>query len=291
MTSSTSTSTEYPRCIYCGGDADVILTHDGMLPWDDQDERGPDYRCNGCASDGINGGYLRLYSAPVAQFLLDSSAADPDSAAAVLTGLDTGDRWNGAAVPYVTLAQVRAYWAMLANSDANSDGPTADQVRLSQDGAMIVFPLDDSTEYLYRSGVDVVTGEDVYQWSGWLWVRRTDAVAALADQAPTTGPTVRHEDNVCTCCALVIANGDESGCRDFHGHTHRAPALDRRLSLRLDEEYPGARPAGVDWSSFMVLTGQDDEGSAGEEDTLGACPLCGVDAGGYWTGFPAAIIR
>lgn len=25
---------------------------------------------------------------------------------------------------------------------------------------------------------------------------------------------------VCDCCALMIANADESGCRDFHGHAH-----------------------------------------------------------------------
>lgn len=25
---------------------------------------------------------------------------------------------------------------------------------------------------------------------------------------------------VCTCCAVLIANGDQSGCRDFHNHTH-----------------------------------------------------------------------
>ena len=25
---------------------------------------------------------------------------------------------------------------------------------------------------------------------------------------------------VCECCALMVNNGDESSCRDFHGHTH-----------------------------------------------------------------------
>ena len=25
---------------------------------------------------------------------------------------------------------------------------------------------------------------------------------------------------VCECCALLITNGDDSGCRDFHNHTH-----------------------------------------------------------------------
>ncbi|WP_247040325.1 hypothetical protein [Arthrobacter rhizosphaerae] len=25
---------------------------------------------------------------------------------------------------------------------------------------------------------------------------------------------------LCECCTLVLANDDESGCRDFHGHKH-----------------------------------------------------------------------
>lgn len=29
---------------------------------------------------------------------------------------------------------------------------------------------------------------------------------------------------LCQCCALKLANDDESGCRDHHGHDH--PALD-----------------------------------------------------------------
>lgn len=28
-------------------------------------------------------------------------------------------------------------------------------------------------------------------------------------------------ENVCSCCALWIANNDESGCRDWFGHTHK----------------------------------------------------------------------
>ena len=32
---------------------------------------------------------------------------------------------------------------------------------------------------------------------------------------------------VCECCALVINNGDDSGCRDFHGHTH--PTCDKSV--------------------------------------------------------------
>lgn len=30
---------------------------------------------------------------------------------------------------------------------------------------------------------------------------------------------------VCRCCALVMSNSDESGCRDYDGHTHPACSL------------------------------------------------------------------
>lgn len=31
---------------------------------------------------------------------------------------------------------------------------------------------------------------------------------------------VWEERNVCDCCALMIANGDDSSCRDYYGHDH-----------------------------------------------------------------------
>ena len=33
---------------------------------------------------------------------------------------------------------------------------------------------------------------------------------------------------VCECCALMVNNGDESSCRDFHGHTH--PTCDKSVA-------------------------------------------------------------
>lgn len=33
---------------------------------------------------------------------------------------------------------------------------------------------------------------------------------------------------VCECCALLITNGDDSGCRDFHNHTH--PTCDKSVT-------------------------------------------------------------
>ena len=32
-----------------------------------------------------------------------------------------------------------------------------------------------------------------------------------------------ESEYVCECCALVIANGDSSACRDYYGHTHGDP--------------------------------------------------------------------
>lgn len=29
-----------------------------------------------------------------------------------------------------------------------------------------------------------------------------------------------EELSLCDCCALMVANGDESGCRDYYNHTH-----------------------------------------------------------------------
>ena len=33
---------------------------------------------------------------------------------------------------------------------------------------------------------------------------------------------------VCECCALMVNNGDDSGCRDFHNHTH--PTCDKSVT-------------------------------------------------------------
>ena len=39
---------------------------------------------------------------------------------------------------------------------------------------------------------------------------------------------------VCECCALVINNGDESSCRDYHGHTH--PTCDKSVTYTNTED-------------------------------------------------------
>ena len=49
-------------------------------------------------------------------------------------------------------------------------------------------------------------------------------------------PQDSNEVNVwlCECCTLMVNNGDESGCRDFHGHTH--PTCDKNI-VRADIEH------------------------------------------------------
>lgn len=39
---------------------------------------------------------------------------------------------------------------------------------------------------------------------------------------------------VCGCCARTLNTGDDSGCRDFHGHTH--PTCDKNI-VRADIEH------------------------------------------------------
>ena len=59
---------------------------------------------------------------------------------------------------------------------------------------------------------------------------------ASGDQDDDTWWLVRSDRNhsneaevwVCECCALLITNGDDSGCRDFHNHTH--PTCDKSVT-------------------------------------------------------------
>lgn len=39
---------------------------------------------------------------------------------------------------------------------------------------------------------------------------------------------------LCDCCALMLANGDESGCRDYHGHEH--PSIEVPVHTVLTDE-------------------------------------------------------
>lgn len=48
--------------------------------------------------------------------------------------------------------------------------------------------------------------------------------------------TITDTHQVCECCALMIASGDESSCRDYWGHAHRSCELPHDV-LNGDEDY------------------------------------------------------
>lgn len=43
---------------------------------------------------------------------------------------------------------------------------------------------------------------------------------------------------LCECCALLIANGDESGCRDHHGHAHQSAIVPAHTVLTGESDQP-----------------------------------------------------
>lgn len=43
---------------------------------------------------------------------------------------------------------------------------------------------------------------------------------------------------LCECCALLIANGDESGCRDYYGHTHQPATVPAHTVLTDESDQP-----------------------------------------------------
>jgi hypothetical protein len=43
---------------------------------------------------------------------------------------------------------------------------------------------------------------------------------------------------LCECCALLIANGDESGCRDYYGHTHQSADAPAHTVLSDETDQP-----------------------------------------------------
>ena len=107
----------------------------------------------------------------------------------------------------------------------------------------------------------------------------------------------------CTCCALVIANADESGCRDFHGHTHAQTTVPERMQRQAAEIYADTygrpAPAEIPWGAWLVLdtapVDEDDSDEDRSEEMVGPCEFCGNDGGnggssGYMTGYPVAIV-
>jgi hypothetical protein len=65
--------------------------------------------------------------------------------------------------------------------------------------------------------------------------------------------TIAREIAVCECCALVIANGDDSGCRDYYGHTHPTPEVPAGTCLTDD----GADQPATPWTCRACGEHQD----------------------------------
>ena len=62
-----------------------------------------------------------------------------------------------------------------------------------------------------------------------------ETLRTTLNAGPTTPPRPRRHDQhneadvwVCECCAMMVANGDESSCRDYYGHTH--PTCDKNIA-------------------------------------------------------------
>lgn len=73
------------------------------------------------------------------------------------------------------------------------------------------------------------------------------------------------EGQCCGCCALMVANGDDSGCRDLHNHTHPTPMPERIAE------------------GHCVITTDEDE------VMCGPCELCGQNFD-YFDGWRFAIL-
>lgn len=96
---------------------------------------------------------------------------------------------------------------------------------------------------------------------------------------------IRFEGECCECCALVIANGDDSGCRDYYGHTHPSPALSAETVRWLNEDFPEFAESEIPWGAWLVL---GDTGE-GQREIVG-CELCGQHDG-YTFGYTFYVIR
>lgn len=92
------------------------------------------------------------------------------------------------------------------------------------------------------------------------------------------------EGSACECCRLVIANGDDSGCRDYYGHTHTAPTLPDRVKRQLSEVRPDM---SYSWDSYLV-NAEDPDAEDGDYSE-GFCDLCD-SFDGYQTVYPVAVI-
>ena len=85
--------------------------------------------------------------------------------------------------------------------------------------------------------------------------------------------SIVKEGTCCSCCALMIANNDESGCRDFYGHDHPSPYEGKWFLTEV-----------VGTNDHIVITDTEDQ------VIVGPCTLCGQGESGYMQGHTFAVL-
>lgn len=60
---------------------------------------------------------------------------------------------------------------------------------------------------------------------------------------------------LCRCCALWVANQDDSSCRDYHGHTHPKPGENIATVDSETEPYCGPNTWTCDGCGTLQLPG------------------------------------
>lgn len=90
------------------------------------------------------------------------------------------------------------------------------------------------------------------------------------------------EGKCCICCAVVIVNGDDSGCRDYWGHTHPAPTISGDLERQANEIW--GEVSEIPWAAWLVISGDE------PEEIVGPCELC-REGDGYMVGHTFSLVR
>ena len=59
----------------------------------------------------------------------------------------------------------------------------------------------------------------------------------MSESTATVESDERPALHVCECCMMKFENDDESSCRDYYGHDHKAGTLVQDYALSPDEEF------------------------------------------------------
>lgn len=99
-------------------------------------------------------------------------------------------------------------------------------------------------------------------------------------------PVITSEElSLCDCCALMVANGDESGCRDFYGHTHQATelpigtvmagdSLETARGFTCDGCQEDQGPLANEWPAVVLVQAPEHVNYPHEDGRLFDCPAC-----------------